>query len=258
MHGFLQKKREFEPDPVEEVPPAAAEAAGEAADGEPAALRRRTVASLDLTYTMKARAEPPDRGAAMGNVAAAAQFLRKREPFSPAPYLMLRGLRWGELRASSDPGVLEAPPTEIRRQIKALAMNNRWTDLLETAENVMAMPCGRAWLDLQRFVVEACVALGSDYNAIAIAIRSELRTLLRDLPELLDAVLTDETAGGQSGNPNVAARTDRRARRRQPPPQLAPPAGDGWRPGPRLAKEVHRSARPGHRGDAQGAAAKGV
>ena len=50
----------------------------------------------------------------------------------------------------------------------------------------MALPCGRAWLDLQRFVVEACVALGSDYNAIAIAIRSELRTLLRDLPELLE------------------------------------------------------------------------
>jgi type VI secretion system protein ImpA len=191
VHGFLQKKREFEPDPVEEVPPEP-EAAGEPADGAPAAPAG-TVAGLDLTYAMKASAEPPDRAAAMGNVAAAAQFLRKREPHSPAPYLMLRGLRWGELRASSDPGVLEAPPTEIRRQIKSLALNNRWTDLLETAENVMAMPCGRAWLDLQRFVVDACVALGSDYNAIAVAIRSELRTLVRDLPELLDAVLTDET-----------------------------------------------------------------
>jgi len=57
----------------------------------------------------------------------------------------------------------------------------------------MALPCSRAWLDLQRFVVEACVALGSDYNTIAIAIRSELRALLRDLPQLLEAVLTDET-----------------------------------------------------------------
>jgi type VI secretion system protein ImpA len=46
---------------------------------------------------------------------------------------------------------------------------------------------------LQRFVVEACVALGSDYHAIALSIRSELRALLRDLPELLDATLTDET-----------------------------------------------------------------
>ena len=192
VHGFLQKKREFEPDPVEEAPPPAAEASGEPAEGAPAAAAG-AVPGLDLTYTMKASAEPPDRSAAIGNVAAAAQFLRKREPYSPAPYLMLRGLRWGELRASSDPGVLEAPPTEIRRQIRAMAMNNRWTDLLEAAEKVMALPCGRAWLDLQRFVVDACVALGSDYNAIAIAIRSELRTLLRDLPELLDAVLTDET-----------------------------------------------------------------
>jgi type VI secretion system protein ImpA len=192
VHGFLQKKREFEPDPVEEAPPVP-EAAGESVEGPPATAAPGAVPGLDLTYAMKASAEPPDRIAAIGNVAAAAQFLRKREPYSPAPYLMLRGLRWGELRASSDPGVLEAPPTEVRRQIKILALNNRWTDLLEAAENVMALPCGRAWLDLQRFVVDACVALGSDYNAIAIAIRSELRTLLRDLPELLDAVLTDET-----------------------------------------------------------------
>jgi type VI secretion system protein ImpA len=64
---------------------------------------------------------------------------------------------------------------------------------LEEVEQVMAMPCGRAWLDLQRFALEACVALGADYNRIAIAIRSELRALLRDLPELLNATLTDET-----------------------------------------------------------------
>jgi type VI secretion system protein ImpA len=192
VHGLLQKKREFEPDPVEEAPPAE-EAAAQPGDGSPGTDGAGAGSGADLAYAMKASAEPPDRSAAIGNVAAAAKFLRKREPYSPAPYLMLRGLRWGELRASSDPGVLEAPPTEIRRQIKILALNNRWTDLLEAAENVMALPCGRAWLDLQRFVMDACVALGSDYNAIAIAIRSELRTLLRDLPELLEAVLTDET-----------------------------------------------------------------
>src|SRR5579862_3619896 len=57
----------------------------------------------------------------------------------------------------------------------------------------MALPCSRAWLDLQRFVIEACVALGSSYDAIAVAIRSELRCLLRDLPHLLDATLMDDT-----------------------------------------------------------------
>jgi type VI secretion system protein ImpA len=191
VHGFLQKKRETEPDPVEEVPPPAAEP--EAAPDETSAGALPTISAMRLNYTMQAAAEPAERGAAIAGVAAAARFLRKGEPFSPAPYLMLRGLRWGELRASSDPGVREAPPTEIRRQIKALALHNKWAELLETAETVMALPCGRAWLDLQRFVVEACVALGSDYHAIALSIRSELRALLRDLPELLDATLTDET-----------------------------------------------------------------
>jgi type VI secretion system protein ImpA len=194
VHGFLQKKREFEPDPVVEEPAAVAqpteETTGGTAPGTPAAA---PISTLDLNFTALAFTEPADRSAAVAGVAAAAQFLRKREPHSPAPYLMLRGLRWGELRASSDPAVLEAPPAEIRRQIRALALNNRWAEVLEAAENVMALPGGRAWLDLQRFVVEACVALGGDYNAIAIAIRSELRTLLRDLPELLNATLSDET-----------------------------------------------------------------
>lgn len=197
VHGFLQKKREFEPDPVEEVPPPAAEAEAAPAEGGAAAIP----AGGDFSFA-QIPAEPGDRTAAIAAVAAAARFLRKREPFSPAPYLMLRGLRWGELRASSDPAVLEAPPTEIRRQIKSLALKSRWTELLAAAEDVMALACGRAWLDLQRFVVEACVALGADYDPIAIAIRSELRALLRDLPRLLDATLSDETP---AANPETQA-----------------------------------------------------
>lgn len=191
VHKTLEKKRETDPDPVEEVPeepePIAApsEEAGEAAPGADglAANFRPTLGAP----------EPGDRGAAIASVAAAAAFFRKQEPFSPSPYLMLRGLRWGELRASRDPALLDAAPTDVRRQIKSLAMKNKWKELLEAAENVMAMPYGRAWLDLQRFVVEACVALGRDYEPIAIAIRSELRGLLRDLPQLLDATLSDDT-----------------------------------------------------------------
>jgi len=57
----------------------------------------------------------------------------------------------------------------------------------------MSLPCSRAWLDLQRLVVGACGALGSDYDAIAAAIRSELRALLNDVPQLLDANLLDDT-----------------------------------------------------------------
>jgi type VI secretion system protein ImpA len=93
----------------------------------------------------------------------------------------------------SDPTKLEAPPTELRRHIKRLLLEKKYEQLLEAAEGAMALPCSRAWLDLQRFVVEACEALGSDYQAIARAIRSELNALITDIPQLLDATLMDDT-----------------------------------------------------------------
>ncbi len=150
-------------------------------------------------------AEPADLRQAVASVAAGAAFLRKREPLSPAPYLILRGLRWGELRTVSrlsDSTLLEAPPTELRQKVKRLALANKWSDLLDACEDAMALPCSRAWLDLQRFSVAACSALGAEYQPIATAIQSELRALLNDLPELLEATLLDDTP---AANPETKA-----------------------------------------------------
>ncbi len=149
--------------------------------------------------------ETSDRGQAVAAVIAAAAFLRKAEPFSPAPYLLLRGLRWGELRTASgiaNSTLLEAPPTELRQQIKRLALAKRWADLLEAGEQAIAHPGSRAWLDLQRLSVAACTALGKEYQPVATAIQSELRSLLNDLPELLDATLLDDTP---AANPETKA-----------------------------------------------------
>ncbi len=197
VHTLLQKKRETEPDPVEEAPPEAIAEAPLEAEGEAAAAPVGTYRT-EIGLGGRVSSEPEDKRAAIAAVVAAAAALRKRDPASPASYLMLRGLRWGELRGSCDPIVLEAPPSDLRQQVKALAMRDRWSELLELAEQIMALPCSRAWLDLQRYVVEACTALGDQYNAIAIAIRSELRTLLRDLPQLLDTALTDDTPAANS------------------------------------------------------------
>ncbi len=194
VHTLLQKKRETEPDPVEEVPPEAAAAGQEG--GAAAEGAGGTTTAAGLVVSVLTSSEPEDRKEAIASISAAAAFLRRREPYSPAAYLMMRGLRWGELRAAaelSDPTMLEAPPTEVRQHIKRLAVNKKWKELLEAGENVMALPYSRAWLDLQRLVVEACVALGSEYNAIAVAIRSELKALLRDVPQLLPATLMDDT-----------------------------------------------------------------
>jgi len=190
IHGFLQKKREKEPDPVEPTPVAEVAADAESADAGEGPTR------TSLVFSVENSSEPADRVDAVRKVAEAAAFLRRREPKSPASYLMLRGLRWGELRAAidlSDPTQLEAPPTELRRHIKRLLLEKKYEQLLEAAEGAMALPCSRAWLDLQRFVVEACEALGNDYQAIARAIRSELNALITDIPQLLDATLMDDT-----------------------------------------------------------------
>ncbi len=190
VHALLEKKRETEPDPVDETPTAET---GELS--APGAVASSITAAPAIVIPL-ADSEPPERRETIAAIAHAAALLRKREPHSPAPYLLMRGLRWGELRASSelsDSRLLEAPPTELRQHVKRLALSQKWNELLETAENAMSLPCSRAWLDLQRLVVAACTALGSEYEPIAAAIRSELRTLLHDVPHLLDAILLDDT-----------------------------------------------------------------
>jgi len=193
IHGFLQKKREKEPDPVE---PVAAPEAAPGADGEVGAADGGAPVRTGVLISIDGSSEPADRVEAIKKVAEAAAYLRRREPQSPASYLMLRGLRWGELRAAieqADPTKLEAPPTELRRHLKKLFLDKKYEQLLEAAESAMALPCSRAWLDMQRFVVEACDALGGGYEAIARAVRSELKALVTDIPQLLDATLMDET-----------------------------------------------------------------
>ena len=181
---------------VPEEAVAAPESAAEAEDG---------IAAPAAGFATALIAEPADRRQAVAGVVAAAAFLRKREPLSPAPYLLLRGLRWGELRSASrlaDSPLLEAPPTELRQQVKRLAIAKKWAELLEAGEQAMALPGSRAWLDLQRLSVAACTALGKEYQPIATAIQSELRALLNDLPELLDATLLDDTP---AANPETKA-----------------------------------------------------
>ncbi len=198
VHVLLEEKRKVEPDPVVDVKPEAAAEAVERAAGAGSGV---VPTPAGILISVQGSSEPSDRKEVIASVATAAAYLRQRDPYSPAPYLMLRGLRWGELRAAvslSDPTLLEAPPTELRRHIKGLALDKQWKELLEAAENAMALPCARAWLDLQRFVIEACVGLGSNYDGIGRAIRSELKNLLRDVPQLLEATLMDDTPAANS------------------------------------------------------------
>jgi type VI secretion system protein ImpA len=127
------------------------------------------------------------------HVVAAAQYIRRQTPASPASYLLLRALRWGELRGAPDvkQADLPAPQAEVRKSLRTAAAGNNWKAVLEAAEGAMGNPCGRGWLDLQRYAIRATTELG--YAAAAKAIRSELKSLLVDFPELTKATLNDDT-----------------------------------------------------------------
>ncbi|TVP73639.1 MAG: type VI secretion system protein TssA, partial [Gemmatimonadales bacterium] len=170
---LLERKLEQDPDPVEEAEPdgedAGPDAGGEAPGGREAASAAGAPAagstSAAASTGRAARAPAPDspEGAASG-IAAAARWMRGEDSTNPAPYLILRAHRWGELRAGGpdlDPRLLEAPPTESRTRLKLLLLDGKWAELLEAAEEVMATPWGRGWIDLQRYVVTALDHLGS-------------------------------------------------------------------------------------------------
>ena len=186
----LQKKLEVDPDPVTFDEPGEDETSGDGAPGE---------ATGDPIQAGGGSAVPTELGSPSDAIRLAvesARFLRRATPTNPSPYLILRGLRWGELRAAGDPvepKLLVAPPTQVRTRIRGFALDGKWEQLLDACEEVMATPHGRGWLDLQRYVLEACEALGADYDPVAGAIRTELHGLLQDLPSLVEATLMDDT-----------------------------------------------------------------
>lgn len=182
VHGaakqLLDKKLELDPDPPGSEEEVSGEPIGGGVSGE--------VISI----------EPSNSSDAAARVAAAARFFQQEEPTNPASYLMLRGFRWGELRAKGkdlDPRLLAPPPTPVRAKLKGLLLDAKWEQLLAEGESVMAQSYGRGWLDLQRYILTACDALGSEYDHVASAVRGALAALLRDLPDLPQLTLMDDT-----------------------------------------------------------------
>lgn len=181
---LLARKLEQDPDPPEPEP--VLEMSGETAiEGAPSGGTPAQVSAV-----------PTSRAEAAARIAEAARFLRSQDLKDPAPYGLLRGFRWAEVRGGGDPPnprLLEAPPTQVRTRLKTLLLDERWAELLESAEDVMATAFGRGWLDLQRYVMTALAGLGPDYDAVRELVSEALAELLRDVPSLLDATLMDDS-----------------------------------------------------------------
>jgi type VI secretion system protein ImpA len=196
---LLRRKRDEEPEPSPEEPKEGAVAQGESIVEE--TLQEGPIAGSPPVPLQSVSKEPESVSDAIERIVVAARYMRREQPSSPAAYLVLRALRWGELRADvedMDLSLLEAPSTEVRKQLRALLQNGEWEELLDACEVAMASPCGRGWLDLQRYAVSACDGLGSSYMPVSAAILSALASLLSDYPQLSQSSLNDETATANS------------------------------------------------------------
>ena len=178
-------------------PPEAGDPAGAVA-GAPSAVGAAGMASESTSRVAGTFSSegPRTREEAAAWIAAAATRIRRDHPTEPAAYLVVRGFRWGELRAAGgaiDPRLLIAPSTETRIRLRGLRLDARWAELLDAAEELMATPVGRGWVDLQRYVLNSCAALGGEYEAVRVSIRGALRALLADIPDLPSLTLMDDS-----------------------------------------------------------------
>ncbi len=187
----LLSRKPGPPIPTEAEPTAPPEAEGEVQDrpaGEPRAEQAAGKGVLS---------EPRTPEEATNLVLLGARYLRTQAPTDPGPYLLVRGLRWGELRAQGDhvdPRILQAPTTQQRTRLKTLYLDQEFETLLHEAEEIMATPVGRGWLDLQRYTVQSTERLGKEYREVRNAVVKATTRLLQDVPGLLEMSLMDDSA----------------------------------------------------------------
>jgi type VI secretion system protein ImpA len=255
---LLQKKREKEPDAPpppspEEIaatqaaataaasppppPPPTAPVATPAAAPAAAAIAPAPVpaAAAPAPPSAAITAEPANLEDAVARLSIVAKYLRQADKTSPASYLMAAGFRWGELRAkgpNADPALLSAPSGEVRQNLKKLAMESKWVDVIDAAQAAAAAECGRGWLDVHRYIARACEKIGGSHQQLKQAVVSGVRALLADYPKLSEMTLMDDT-------PTANAETVEWLKEQVIPPPPAPPAPPLPPPEPVIAPPVH-------------------
>jgi type VI secretion system protein ImpA len=191
-NSLLNEKRKLEPDAAaaepedEGEPEQEQEVAAEASATSAPAAKARPGKSLS--------AEPVDKDDAIARIQACARFFHTDSAANPVAYLLQTSLRMGEMReqgtwASYD--FLVPPPTETRQNLKRMAAESNWAELLGAGIAAAGEPCGRAWLDVHRYIWKASSESG--YAGVAATVITTLQSLIKDLPEITTWTLSDDT-----------------------------------------------------------------
>ena len=120
--------------------------------------------------------------------------MRSRDPEDAAPYLILRSFVWAPVLARApmlDRDSIVPPESDLRVKLKRLTADSEWDQVIELTEANMLRPCGKFWLDMQRYAVNALEQRGQ--LAAARVLVNHFRVLLELLPDLVDITFADDT-----------------------------------------------------------------
>jgi type VI secretion system protein VasJ len=135
--------------------------------------------------------------AAIDFIRKAAGFWRGQDRKSAAPYRLVRSMRWDKLinEPPNENGKtkIPTPPEPQRKRLGGLQQSAQWEQLLNDGEASFTQPGFHLWLDLQRLLVAAMDALGSEYQHARMAILQELAILLQRVPKLPSLTFNDGT-----------------------------------------------------------------
>jgi len=241
VNNLLQDKLKLEPDEV----------TAETSKSEPQPLSENVAPVQDpqrqAVPTPARSADSPglaDKEDAIRRVQACAQFLLRENVSSPIPYLLQTSIRIGEMREKGSwvsYEFLVSPGGETRQNLKRLAMEENWDELLKAAIAAVGEPCGRAWLDVHRYIWKA--ACESGYSATAAAVIATVQSLLRDVPEIPTWTLNDDTP---AANADTQKWLEEMVLPKPPaaPPQSAPAEEEALPPEPSPRSEEDEAAPP--------------
>ncbi len=127
-----------------------------------------------------------------------AQFLREQPEGYLAAYRLMRCMRWDTLtevppHEASGKTRLVAPRAELRAQLKRLALQKQWPELLDRVEQAFAEGANHFWLDLQYYAFTAQDQAGGQYARVRDLLATDCALMLERLPGVDQLAFADGT-----------------------------------------------------------------
>jgi type VI secretion system protein VasJ len=190
--SIAPKKVEPVPSPVTEMPGPESIKTEQAAKAEPP----KTSPAMDDHGPISSEQDAQKAlSTSIQRIRQAAAFLLEHDPTNPLAYRYRRLAAWmqvsGSPPASNGQTQIPPPAPQVQQALMDLRDKGQWNAAIINAEQRLSQFI--FWLDLNRWVAEALLQLGDDYQMAHDAVCQETACLIHRLPGITELSFSDET-----------------------------------------------------------------